>query len=63
MQRVATAYFWLAFTLAGIGHLVGPHRTDNWHGVSLMLLVGALLIRFADTFVAHWRTAAAGKAS
>ncbi|MEI9994844.1 MAG: hypothetical protein WDM91_09645 [Rhizomicrobium sp.] len=55
MQRIATAYFWLAFTLTGIEHIVGPHRPDSWPGFSLLLLVAALLIRFADAFVAHYR--------
>jgi hypothetical protein len=56
MQRIATAYFWLVFTLSGIEHLIGPHRPDSWYGFSLLLLVGALLVRFADSFVAHWRS-------
>jgi hypothetical protein len=55
LQRIATAYFWLAFSLIGIDKMVGPHRPDSWHGISLLLLVGALLIRFTDTFVAHVR--------
>ncbi len=53
LQRISTAYFWLAFALTGIGHLVGPHRPDDWHGVALLLLVAALILRFADTFAAH----------
>jgi hypothetical protein len=56
LQRIATAYFWVAFSLIGIDKMVGPHRPDSWHGISLMLLVGALLIRFMDTLVAHHRT-------
>jgi len=60
-QRIATAYFWLAFALTGISHLIGPHRPDNWHGFSLLLLVGALLIRFGDTFVAQIRSHMAEK--
>lgn len=55
LQRVATAYFWVAFSIIGIDKMVGPHRPESWHGISLMLLVGALLIRFADTLVAHIR--------
>jgi hypothetical protein len=56
LQRIATAYFWVAFSLVGIDKMVGPHRPDSWHGISLLLLVGALLIRFMDTLVAHVRT-------
>ncbi|HJW41464.1 MAG TPA: hypothetical protein VJ476_09590 [Rhizomicrobium sp.] len=57
MQRIATSYFWLVFALTGIGRLIGPHRPDYWHGFALLLLVGVLLFRFADTFVTHWRVA------
>ena len=55
MQRIATAYFWLAFALTAMERLIGPHRTDYWHGFALLLLVTALLVRFADTFVTHLR--------
>ncbi len=61
LQRISTAYFWLAFSLTAMGHLVGPHRPDNWHGFALLLLVGALLIRFADTFFQHIRSRMAEK--
>jgi hypothetical protein len=57
LQRIAIAYFWLAFTIAGIGQIASPHRPDYWHGFSLALLVAALLIRFADSFLAHRRLA------
>jgi hypothetical protein len=55
LQRIATSYFWLVFTLAGLEHLVGPHRPDGWYGFSLLLLTAALLLRFADSFMAYWR--------
>jgi len=61
MQRIATAYFWFAFALTGMSHLIGPHRPDDWHGFSLLLLVGALLLRFVDTFLAHVRPGMAEK--
>ena len=61
LQRISTAYFWLAFALTAMGHLVGPHRPDNWHGFALLLLVGALLMRFTDTFVLHIRSRMAEK--
>ncbi len=60
MQRVAASYFWLAFLLTGIERTVGPHRPDDWHGFSLLLLTAALLLRFADAFRAH-RSALAEK--
>ena len=55
VQRIATSYFWLVFVLTGIEHLVGPHRPDMWPGFSLLLLTVTLLLRFTDSFVAHWR--------
>ncbi len=56
LQRVATSYFWLVFVVTGLDHIVGPHRPDSWYGFSLLLLTGTLLLRFADSFVAHWRS-------
>lgn len=58
MQRIATTYFWVVFTIAGLEHLIGPHRPDNWYGFSMLLLVAAVLLRFTDTLVAHWRPVA-----
>jgi len=55
MRRVAAAYFWVAFTLIGLDHVIGPHRPDNWYGSSLLLLVAAVLIRFSDALVTHLR--------
>ena len=55
LQRVSTAYFWIAFTISGLEHLIGPHRPDIWYGFSLLVLVATLLLRFADSLVAHWR--------
>jgi hypothetical protein len=61
LHRVATSYFWIAFALTGIDHLYGPHRQDDWYGFSLLLLTGALLIRFANSFLQHRRYRVAGK--
>lgn len=55
LQRIATSYFWLVFVVTGLDHIVGPHRPDGWYGFSLLLLTGTLLLRFADSFVAHLR--------
>jgi hypothetical protein len=49
---VGMAYFWLAYTLTGLSHLSGPHRPDGFYGFSLMLMVAALLLRFADRLMA-----------
>ena len=55
LQRIAVAYFWIMFVLTDADRLIGPHRPDSWPGFALLLLTAALLLRFADAFVAHWR--------
>jgi hypothetical protein len=57
MQRIATSYFWLVFTLTALDHIVGPNQTDRWWGISLLLLAGAVLVRFADAFLSKLRGA------
>ena len=55
---LSNAYFWCAFAASDLEHLVGPHRAsmfDTFYEVSLCLLVLALFIRFADTFVQRRR--------
>ncbi len=51
---LSNAYFWCAFAASDLGHMVGPHRAtafDVFYEVSLSLLVLALFVRFADTFL------------
>jgi len=48
--------FWLAYALTGLGHISGPHRPDMFYGVSILLMVAALLLRFADNFAAKIRS-------
>jgi len=55
MLGVGISYFWLAYTLTGLSHLSGPHRPDAFYGISLVLMLAALLLRFADRFVAKNR--------
>jgi hypothetical protein len=55
------AYFWLAYSLTGLSHISGPHRPDIYYGLSLSLMVVALLLHFADHFVRKWRLARSGK--
>ena len=52
---VASAFFWLTYALTGLAHLSGPHRPDAFYGVSLSLMIMALLLRFADRFVASFK--------
>lgn len=50
-RGLSSGYFWLAFAFIDMDRMVGPHRPDsNPYGISLLLLVFALLIRFADAF-------------
>lgn len=46
------SYFWAAYALTALSRLSGPHRPDMFYGISLILMVTALLLRFADRFVA-----------
>jgi hypothetical protein len=55
LQGIATAYFWIAFLLIGTSHLAGPNRPSGWYGFSLLVLVLALLVRFADAFAGRYR--------
>ena len=45
--------FWLAYALTGLEHISGPHRPDAFYGVSILLMIVALLLRFADDFAAN----------
>jgi hypothetical protein len=55
LLSVAAAFFWLTYALTGLAHLSGPHRPDAFYGVSLSLMISALLLRFADRLVAKLR--------
>ena len=55
LLSVASSFFWLTYALTGLAHLSGPHRPDAFYGVSLSLMIIALLLRFADRFVAKLR--------
>jgi hypothetical protein len=51
LESLGCGYFWLVFAVSNLDYVVGPHRPDRFHGFALCLLVLALLIRFADSFV------------
>jgi hypothetical protein len=55
MRRIATAYYWLAFTMWNFGQLNAPGRPDGWYAFSLFLLLSVILARLADWFVARQR--------
>ncbi len=50
MLATAAGYFWLCYALMALARISGPHRPDAWYGFSLVLMVVALLVRYAD----HW---------
>lgn len=55
MQRIATAYYWLAFTMWNFGRLGTSDHPGSWYGFSLALLFGVIVLRLADWFVARQR--------
>lgn len=55
LLTVAASFFWLTYALTGLAHLSGPHRPDAFYGINLSLMILALLLRFADRFVAKLR--------
>src|SRR5438067_2286509 len=44
----AAVYFWLCYCIMALARLSGPHRPDAFYGISLSLMVVALLLRYAD---------------
>jgi hypothetical protein len=47
--------FWLVYAVTGLARISGPHRPDAFYGFSLILMIVALLLRFADRFAANIR--------
>ena len=48
----ATIYFWCCYAVMALSRISGPHRPDSWYGFSLGLMVAALLLRYADRWLA-----------
>jgi hypothetical protein len=44
----STIYFWLCYCLMALARISGPHRPDDFYGISLCLMVAGLLARYAD---------------
>ena len=55
LLSVAASFFWLTYALTGLAHISGPHRPDAYYGLSLSLMILALLFRFADRLAASFR--------
>jgi hypothetical protein len=56
----AAIYFWLCYSLMALARISGPHRPDDFYGLSLCLMVVALLTRYADRWFANREAADAG---
>lgn len=63
MQRIAIAYFWLVFAVTALNHLTAPDVTDRWWGISLLLLITAVLVQFVDRLLSRLRDPASEKAA
>jgi len=57
MECVGVAYFWLVYAIDDLDHISGPHRPDYFYNVSLLVLVLALLMRFAGNFLERYKLA------
>jgi hypothetical protein len=55
LLTVAGGFFWLTYALTGLAHLSGPHRPDGFYGISLSLMILALLLRYADRLIVKLR--------
>lgn len=53
LLATATAYFWLCYALMALARISGPHRPDRFYDISLAAMILALLIRYADRWLAH----------
>ena len=52
LQGLAIIYFWSCYSLMALARISGPHRPDAFYDISLLLMVAALLARFADRWFA-----------
>jgi len=48
----ALIYFWLCYCLMALEYISGPHRPSSYYSFSLLLMILALLLRFADRWAA-----------
>jgi hypothetical protein len=48
----ALVYFWLCYSLMALEHIGGPHRPGGYYDFSLLLMIFALLLRFAGRWAA-----------
>jgi hypothetical protein len=55
----AAIYFWMCYCVMALARISGPHRPDDFYGISLCLMVVGLLARYADRWVMPRQQAAA----
>ena len=48
---LSAIYFWLCYSLMALARIAGPHRPDDYYGLSLCLMVVGLLARYADRWL------------
>jgi hypothetical protein len=53
---IAVIYFWLCYSVMALARISGPHRPDDYYGISLCLMVLGLLARYADRWVSSAQT-------
>jgi hypothetical protein len=51
-------YFWLCYCLMALARISGPHRPDSFYDISISLMIVALLLRWADRWLARRRALA-----
>jgi hypothetical protein len=56
---IATIYFWSCYSLMALARISGPHRPDAFYDISLLLMMVALLLCYADRWFARRDQAAA----
>jgi hypothetical protein len=54
----AAIYFWLCYALMALARISGPHRPDTYYDISLVLMIVAVLLRYADRWLAHRQASA-----
>jgi hypothetical protein len=59
LLATATVYFWSCYALMALSRLYGPHRPDGFYGISLSLMIVALLVRYADRWLSRLSPATA----
>ena len=53
MLGTSAIYFWLCYSLMALARISGPHRPDIFYDISITLMILALLLRYADRWLAH----------